>query len=181
MLSGSNKRRTPETQVCALLQNPIRQLPPVVLGVALGKALPLFRKVVERKDGRHRAHRHAGPAVNALHRIDVKHFFFRERRFILLGMNTIHRAGVHAGGVLRPDARFCNHVCHKGLGLPRDVRNLTTHSNKNGAVGYRVAPAVTPEAALAPRSARIRQYSPLLRSPPPSADWPDTSALARCV
>jgi hypothetical protein len=30
-------------------------------------------------------------------------------------MNAIHRAGVHAGGVLGVDARFCNHISHESL------------------------------------------------------------------
>src|SRR6266852_4825514 len=110
---SQNKRRTPQTQVCAFSWNPTSQLAPVVLGVALGEGLPLLRQIVQREDGRHRTHWHAGAAVNALYRIDVEHLFFAERRLILLRMNAVHRASVYAGGVLGPDARFCNHVCHK--------------------------------------------------------------------
>src|SRR5439155_10697029 len=88
-------------------------LPPVVLGVALGEVLPLLRQIIKREDRRDWTHRHASATVDTLDRIDVQHLLFRERGLILLGMNAIHRASIHAGGILRPDARFCNYVCHR--------------------------------------------------------------------
>src|SRR3984893_19106041 len=93
----------------------VRKLPPVILRVALGESGPLLRQIVQRENGRDRTHRNAGAAIDAFHRIDVEHLFLAERRLIFLGMNAIHRAGVHTGGVLGSDARLCNHVCHKYL------------------------------------------------------------------
>src|SRR5262249_31584985 len=84
-----------------------------VLGVLVGKFLPLFRQVVESENRRNRAHRNTGATVNALHRIDIQHVRAFKLRFILLRMNAVYRTRIHAGGVLRTYARLCNHVCHK--------------------------------------------------------------------
>src|SRR5262252_2862918 len=81
---------------------------PVVLGVLLGIGLPFFRQVVESKNGRDWADRHASAAINTLHRVDIQHLRTSKLRFVLLGMNAIHRAGVYTRRVLGPDARLCN-------------------------------------------------------------------------
>jgi len=90
-----------------------------ILCVTLSERRPLFRQVVQREDGRHRAHGHASSAVDALYGIDIQHLFFSMRRRILFRMDTVHRASVHAGGVFGSDAWFCDHVCH-GSGLPSE-------------------------------------------------------------
>jgi len=100
-------------QVCASESIGRGNLTAVVLGVALGKLLPLLRQIVQSKDRRNRAHRHTCAAIDALHRIDVQHLFCRKRGRIFLRMNAIYRASIHAGGVLRVNARFCNYVCHR--------------------------------------------------------------------
>src|SRR5690242_13555495 len=107
------QRRTPFRRRAPSNSGRLRQLPPVVLRVALGEALPLLRQIIEGEDGRHRTHRDASTAVDTFDRINVEHLFFRVRWLILLWMNAVHRARVHAGGVLGPDARFCDHISHR--------------------------------------------------------------------
>ena len=58
--------------------------------VSRREIVPLLRQIVQREDGRYRANRDAGAAVDALHRIDVEHFFRRVGRFVLLRVDTIH-------------------------------------------------------------------------------------------
>src|SRR5579884_161517 len=88
-------------------------LPSEIFGVALGVALPFLRQVVQRKDGGNRTHGNAGAAIDALDGIDVEHFFVGEGRLVFLGMNAVNRAGVHACGVLRTDARLRNDIGHE--------------------------------------------------------------------
>src|ERR1035438_7586646 len=66
---------------CALFDTEAR-LAAEILGVALGVLFPLLGQIVERENRRNRTHGHAGAAINALDRIDVKHLFGRseERR-----------------------------------------------------------------------------------------------------
>src|SRR5580658_1054705 len=88
-------------------------LSPEVLRVPLGVLFPLFRQIVEREDGRDRTHGHAGAAVDAFHGIDIQHLFRRILVGVLLGMNAIHRTGVHTSGVFGSDAGLSNHVGHR--------------------------------------------------------------------
>src|SRR5208282_1526554 len=96
---------------------PIAALPSEILRVLRGELVPLLRQIVEREDSRYRAHRHAGTAVDALHRIDVEQRHRSILGIILLGMNAIHRTRIHARRVFGVDARLCDHVCHKGVSL----------------------------------------------------------------
>src|ERR1700719_2745591 len=95
-------------------------LPSEILGVALGERCPFFRQVIEGKDRRHRANRDASTAVDALHRIDVKHLLCRVFFTVLFGMDAIHRTGVHTGCVLGSNTRFCNYICHRVICLPEE-------------------------------------------------------------
>src|ERR1700686_4136289 len=88
-------------------------LPPKIFGVPLGETFPLLWQVVQRKNCRHRAHRHTGSAVDALNRVDVQHFLLCVRRRILLWVDAIHRASVDTCGVLGANTRFCDYVGHK--------------------------------------------------------------------
>src|SRR5580692_10907893 len=90
-----------------------RDLAAEVGGVLVSKARPLFGQVVSSENGRHWADRNAGAAVDALHWIDEELLRRSVPRFILLGMNAIYRAGVHASCVFSSDAGFCDHVCHR--------------------------------------------------------------------
>ena len=100
------RRRAPSNSDQAMLSA-------VILSVPLGEALPLLRQIIKRKDGRHRADGHTSAAIDTFNRINVEHLFFGVRGLILLRMDAVHRAGDHAGGVLGPDARFCDYVSHK--------------------------------------------------------------------
>ncbi len=73
-------------------------------------------------NGAHRARAHAGTAVHARHRIDVKHFSGSEFRLVRRWVNTVHRAGVDTGPVAT--ARLGNNVRHRFLGSDRQVLAL---------------------------------------------------------
>jgi hypothetical protein len=83
-----------------------------MLGVGLLVRFPLFRQIIGGENGRHRANRYARTAVNTFHWIDEELIGRFKSFFIFLGMDTIHRAGIDAGGIFRADAGFCNHVSH---------------------------------------------------------------------
>src|SRR3974390_1275841 len=84
-------------------------------GVLLGEGGPLFRKIIQREDRRNRTDRNAGAAVDALYRIDVKHFGAGVLFLILLGMYAINRASVNACRVFYTNAGFRDYVCHKKI------------------------------------------------------------------
>src|SRR5713101_5255766 len=88
-------------------------LPPEVLRIPLGILFPLFRKVVEREDGRDRTNRNAGAAIDAFYRVDIQHLLGPELLGVLLGMNAIHRTRVNTGCVFRSDAGLGNYVGHR--------------------------------------------------------------------
>src|SRR5215203_6191109 len=77
-----------------------------------------FRRVV---DGRHRAGRHTGPAIDALCRMNIEHRRLLEFGFVLAWVDAVHRADVNAGGVLGVDARVRNYKSHRVLSLPRSL------------------------------------------------------------
>src|ERR1700737_3053930 len=83
-----------------------------VLGVSLREIGPLLRQIVQREDSRHGANRNASSTIDALHRVDVDHVQFGEVRFVFLGVDTIHWAGIYARRVFGPDTRFCYYVSH---------------------------------------------------------------------
>ena len=87
-------------------------LPAKILGVPLSESFPLFRQVIQRENRGHGANGNTSSTINALNRVDVQHFFFRVRWRILLGMDTIHRAGIHACRVFGSNTRFCDYVSH---------------------------------------------------------------------
>jgi len=186
---GQQKRREPGKVHAVEFQDRLRSAT-VVLGVALGERLPLLWQIVQGKDRRHRAHRHASATIDALDGIDVEHFFLGERRFVLLRMDTIHGAGIDASSVLRPDARFCDYICHK-LSVSPDVRlvmethilaRMSAAVQASGAIsaGMQVRRPLMPAPVPAPRSAHIPQCNPPPRSPRPLKDWQDTSVPGRC-
>src|SRR5258708_9285523 len=109
--------------------------PPEVLRIPLGILFPLFRKVVERENGRDRTNRNAGAAVDAFHRIDIQHLLGPELLGVLLGMNAIHRTGVNTGGIFGSDAGLGNYVGHK-ISCSSVARRVdTTNFSKNPATG----------------------------------------------
>jgi hypothetical protein len=89
-----------------------------ISGVLLREVGPFFWQIVQREYSRHRTHRNARTAVDALDRIDINQLFGSKLRVILLGMDAIDRTSVHTGRVLSPDARFCDYVSHNEGKLP---------------------------------------------------------------
>src|SRR5712692_2136245 len=85
----------------------------VPVGVDRREIRPLFRQILERENRRHRAHRNARAAVNTFHRADVEHGFFFKIRLVFARVDAVHRANVHAGGILGSDAGLSNYVGHQ--------------------------------------------------------------------
>lgn len=92
-----------------------RQLLAVVGSVLRGEIRPFFGKIIQRKDGRHGAHRDAGAAIDALLRFDVEHFRVTEVRFVLFRVDAVHRAGVDTSGVFCSNAGFSDYVGHRSV------------------------------------------------------------------
>jgi hypothetical protein len=67
-----------------------------VLGVLLREGCKVLGDLANRVDRGLLANGDAGPAVNAVHRVDVKLSDLFELRFILAGMNTVNRANLNA-------------------------------------------------------------------------------------
>jgi len=67
-----------------------------VIGVLFGEVGPFFGQIIQRKNSRDRAHRHAGSAVDTLYRVDVEHLRIGEPALILFRMDTVNGAGVDA-------------------------------------------------------------------------------------
>ena len=104
------------------------KLPSEVIRVHLREVRPLVRKIVEGEDRRDGADRHASAAIDAFHWIDVQHRFRLEFGIVLLGMNAIDRAGVHARRVFHADTGFRNHIGHRLISLrpEADFKQLTS-------------------------------------------------------
>src|SRR5216684_2806677 len=84
----------------------------VPIGVDWREAIPLFGEIFERENGSHRADGNASATIDAFGRMDIQLRLGLERRFVLAGMDAVHRADVHARGVFCADARLGNHVSH---------------------------------------------------------------------
>src|SRR5216684_7548721 len=85
----------------------------VPIGVDRGEAIPLFREIFERENSGYRANGYAGATINAFGRVDVELRFRLESRFVLAGMDAVHRAHIHASSVFCADAGLGNHVGHQ--------------------------------------------------------------------
>ena len=82
----------------------------VVRGVKIGEAGEFLGKFVEYENRISRANRDAGTAIDAVVRFDVKLWRFGETGLILLGVDAVHRAGLHAQFIL--GTGIGNYVCH---------------------------------------------------------------------
>jgi hypothetical protein len=80
------------------------------------EVLPLIGDKILREDRLNRTRGLACAAVDADFRIDIQHRVLGKTRFVFARMDAVDRANIDAGGVLRPDARFSNHVSH-GRGI----------------------------------------------------------------
>src|SRR5215469_16575364 len=111
------RRRTTDTLRCPK-SGPLELACFDVVGVFLNVRVPLFGKVVQREDRRNWADRYTGAAVDALDRVNEELVNLLKARAtvlvmkVLLGMDAVHGAGIHAGRVFNPDTGFCNYVCH---------------------------------------------------------------------
>jgi hypothetical protein len=89
-------------------------LPP--LGIPIGvdgrETIPLFRQILERKDGGHWTDRDARSAIDAFRGMDIQLCFALELCLILARMDTVHRAHIHTSGVFCADARLGDDISH---------------------------------------------------------------------
>src|SRR4051794_38440856 len=74
--------------------------------------LPLLRYQILREDGLDGTGRLARAAVDADLGIDVEHRIFGESSLVFPRVDAVDRADINAGGVLRSDTRFSDHVSH---------------------------------------------------------------------
>src|SRR5580704_7163472 len=74
--------------------------------------IPLFRNVVFREDRGDGAGGLASAAIDAFSWMDVEQCCGSEVRFVLLGMDAVHGAGVNARRILRVHAWFADDVSH---------------------------------------------------------------------
>ena|SRR5579872_905540 len=104
-----------------------------VSGVPGGEIGPLFREIVQRENRRYRTHRDTRPAVDTLYRIDVNQLFGCKLGIVFLGMDAIHRTGVHACRVFGADAGFSYYVSHTGVKSKLSGEQGTTFIPQPGA------------------------------------------------
>jgi hypothetical protein len=72
----------------------------VIVSVNLGVMLPFFRQGVVLEDSLNGTNRLAGPAINALLRVDIELMYLCEGlRFVFCRMYAIDRANIHTGGI----------------------------------------------------------------------------------
>src|SRR5436190_14893906 len=93
----------------------------VIVRILVNKIRPPGRRLVERENSLDRARRHAGAAVDALVRMNIEHLGRGELGLVLPGVNAVHRADVHARGILRTDAGLADdirHPLHDIAGVP---------------------------------------------------------------
>src|SRR5688572_27103668 len=85
---------------------------PIVLRVFPNESGPPPGSFVERKDRLDGARRHARAAVDALVGVNIKHVGRLIVPFVLTRVDAVHRTDVHAGGVLRSNARLADDIRH---------------------------------------------------------------------
>src|SRR5690348_1712235 len=95
-------------------------LTPEVGSVLAGEVGPLFRKIVQGEDRRHRTNRNTRPAVDTFDWIDIDQLFAGELGIVFLRVNAIHRTSVHTCRVFSADAGFCDYVSHTGVKPPQN-------------------------------------------------------------
>src|SRR5437879_2981433 len=112
-----------------------------VVVVDLDELCPLRGHLVLREDRVHRAGVHAGAAVDALVRIDEVHVG------VVVGVDAVDGADLHAGGVLHPDAGLGDDVCHSkailgpsGQGVPRPHDRYRHHRTGQSVGARRASP-----------------------------------------
>ena len=82
----------------------------IILRVYFRKVLQVLRELFQREHCRSFADRNAGATVNAIGWVYIKLRGISKLRFVLAGMDAVHRTNVHALLVLRAVA--CYHISH---------------------------------------------------------------------
>jgi hypothetical protein len=90
----------------------LQESAPKVRGVFFREVRPLLRQIVGGEDGRYRADRNAGAAVNALDRIDEQLIDCAEIAFVFLRVDTVDRARIDTGVIFSADAGFSDYISH---------------------------------------------------------------------
>src|SRR5215470_16031375 len=134
---GLKQNGTPKRAVCKSSLGCRNLLFRVPIGVGRRKCLPFFWQIFHCEDRSDGADGNASPAVNALGRIDVELSHTFMLWLIFAGVDTVHRAHVHAGGVLGADTRFGNHVSHSASPLFRTPAPLRRRSCTFSGSGLR--------------------------------------------
>jgi hypothetical protein len=84
----------------------------IEVGVDIDVLFPLSGNRAILKNGCRRTGGLTGTALNTLVRIDIKMFDFLKPSFIWCWMDTVHRANIHTGCILRSDTRLGNYIGH---------------------------------------------------------------------
>src|SRR6266852_8944738 len=131
--------------------------------------LPLFGKVIQRKNRGDRTDRHAGPKIDAFHGINVELGDLIEARTavivsrVFLRVNAIYGAGIHAGGVFCPNAGFGNDIGHGPPPLCRSTHYASAREDSSGGQGF----PLSRRRIRSSRNGRIITHQ-LTTFPPPS-------------
>src|SRR5258708_10466276 len=97
----------------------LRLLLGVPVGVHRRELLPLLRKIFQRENRGHRAHRDASAAINTFHWIDKQHRFALVGRLVLARVDAVHRTHINTWCGFGGDGRFGNHIRHANSPLLR--------------------------------------------------------------
>src|SRR6266849_404398 len=104
--------------------------------------LPLFGKVIQRKNRGDRTDRHAGPKIDAFHGINVELGDLIEARTavivsrVFLRVNAIYGAGIDASGVFCPNAGVGNDIGHGPPPLCRSTHYASAREDSSGGQGF---------------------------------------------
>jgi hypothetical protein len=108
-VGGQKQRARPEGRA---LDGTPEFLPSEVGSVQFLEVGPFFRKIVTGIDRGYRADWNASAAVDALNRIDEELLEGIAAGLIGLGVDAVHRAGIHTRPVFGADAGFRDYICH---------------------------------------------------------------------
>jgi len=111
-----------------------------MLGVDPLVVFPLFRQLVQHKDGCHGTHRNASSTVDALDGVNVEVFDRLVSVLVFPGMNAIDRANVNTSRIFGSDARLRNYVGHWELTPLQKVPAVTNNKKTLVSGAGRVRP-----------------------------------------
>jgi len=96
----------------------------VPIRIDLSKPRPFLWQVFQGKDRRDGASRNTGTTIDAFIRFNVQLLELLERGLILLRMDAIDRANIHACRILRTNARFSDYIDHNKLLLGSETQKF---------------------------------------------------------